>query len=81
MTLYGVFTNHSCMGVATHCLLLELLDVSVSELLVRGSTGTQSGRYVLVELRLCQYSAAHFISTSSPSLQNKLNQHVVESRH
>uniref|UniRef100_A0A3B4Z4G5 U2AF homology motif kinase 1 n=1 Tax=Stegastes partitus TaxID=144197 RepID=A0A3B4Z4G5_9TELE len=33
VTLYGVFTNHSCMGVATRCLLLELLDVSVSELL------------------------------------------------
>ncbi|KAI3368110.1 hypothetical protein L3Q82_007845 [Scortum barcoo] len=44
MTLYGVFTNHSCMGVATRCLLLELLDVSVSELLVRGSCGTQGGR-------------------------------------
>ncbi|KAJ3600052.1 hypothetical protein NHX12_034004 [Muraenolepis orangiensis] len=38
VTLYGVFTNISCMGVLTHCLLLELLDVSVSELLVRGST-------------------------------------------
>ncbi|CAL8269389.1 unnamed protein product [Arctogadus glacialis] len=38
VTLYGVFTNHSCVGVPTHCLLLELLDVSVSELLVRGST-------------------------------------------
>lgn len=54
VTLYGVFTNHSCVGVPTHCLLLELLDVSVSELLVRGSTqaiisSTQggSGRYVL----------------------------------
>ncbi|XP_070688661.1 serine/threonine-protein kinase Kist isoform X2 [Pempheris klunzingeri] len=44
VTLYGVFTNHSCMGVATRCLLLELLDVSVSELLVRGITGTQGGR-------------------------------------
>ncbi|XP_070764350.1 serine/threonine-protein kinase Kist isoform X2 [Enoplosus armatus] len=44
VTLYGVFTNHSCMGVATRCLLLELLDVSVSELLVRGSSGTQGGR-------------------------------------
>lgn len=44
VTLYGVFTNHSCMGVATRCLLLELLDVSVSELLVRGTSGGQSGR-------------------------------------
>lgn len=43
VTLYGVFTN-SCMGVSTRCLLLELLDVSVSELLVRGSSGTQGGR-------------------------------------
>uniref|UniRef100_A0A3B5L9X8 Uncharacterized protein n=1 Tax=Xiphophorus couchianus TaxID=32473 RepID=A0A3B5L9X8_9TELE len=34
VTLYGVFTNHNCVGVATRCLLLELLDVSVSELLV-----------------------------------------------
>ncbi|KAM4628570.1 LOW QUALITY PROTEIN: serine/threonine-protein kinase Kist [Polymixia lowei] len=33
VTLYGVFTNHSCVGVSTRCLLLELLDVSVSELL------------------------------------------------
>lgn len=44
VTLYGVFTNHSCMGVATRCLLLELLDVSVSDLLVRGSSSTQGGR-------------------------------------
>lgn len=44
VTLYGVFTNSSCMGVTTRCLLLELLDVSVSELLVRGSSGTQGGR-------------------------------------
>uniref|UniRef100_A0A8C2XMR4 Serine/threonine-protein kinase Kist n=1 Tax=Cyclopterus lumpus TaxID=8103 RepID=A0A8C2XMR4_CYCLU len=43
VTLYGVFTNHSCMGVATRCLLLELLDVSVSDLLVRSSIGTQGG--------------------------------------
>ncbi|CDQ74215.1 unnamed protein product [Oncorhynchus mykiss] len=28
VTLYGVFTNHSHVGVATRCLLLELLDVS-----------------------------------------------------
>ncbi|KAF3835647.1 hypothetical protein F7725_028205 [Dissostichus mawsoni] len=41
VTLYGVFTNHSCMGVATRCLLLELLDVSVSDLL---TSGTQGGR-------------------------------------
>uniref|UniRef100_A0A3P9JPD3 Serine/threonine-protein kinase Kist n=1 Tax=Oryzias latipes TaxID=8090 RepID=A0A3P9JPD3_ORYLA len=38
VTLYGVFTNHSCLGISTHCLLLELLDVSVSELLVRRSS-------------------------------------------
>ncbi|KAF7203813.1 U2AF homology motif (UHM) kinase 1 [Nothobranchius furzeri] len=44
VTLYGVFTNHSCMGVATRCLLLELLDVSVSELLVRCGSGVQEGR-------------------------------------
>ncbi|XP_030582726.1 serine/threonine-protein kinase Kist [Archocentrus centrarchus] len=44
VTLYGVFTNHSCMGITTRCLLLELLDVSVSELLVRRSSGTQGGR-------------------------------------
>lgn len=37
VTLYGMFTNHNPFGVATHCLLLELLDVSVSELLVRAS--------------------------------------------
>ncbi|KAM8875113.1 serine/threonine-protein kinase Kist [Spinachia spinachia] len=44
VTLYGVFTNHSCVGVATRCLLLELLDVSVSDLLVRNSGGTQGAR-------------------------------------
>ncbi|XP_059426903.1 serine/threonine-protein kinase Kist-like isoform X2 [Carassius carassius] len=33
VTLFGMFTNHNPFGVATHCLLLELLDVSVSELL------------------------------------------------
>ena len=60
MTLYGVFTNHSCVGVPTHCLLLELLDVSVSELLVRGSTqaiisSTEggSGRYACIVCELC----------------------------
>ncbi|KAM9762076.1 serine/threonine-protein kinase Kist [Menidia menidia] len=44
VTLYGVFTSHSLSGVATRCLLLELLDVSVSELLVRrhGGGGTQA---------------------------------------
>ncbi|CAL8255854.1 unnamed protein product [Merluccius merluccius] len=42
VTLYGVFTNHSCAGVPTHCLLLELLDVSVSELLVRSSAQGQA---------------------------------------
>uniref|UniRef100_A0A8C1NSU2 Serine/threonine-protein kinase Kist n=1 Tax=Cyprinus carpio TaxID=7962 RepID=A0A8C1NSU2_CYPCA len=26
VTLYGMFTNHNPFGVATHCLLLELLD-------------------------------------------------------
>ncbi|XP_032382336.1 serine/threonine-protein kinase Kist isoform X2 [Etheostoma spectabile] len=53
VTLYGVFTNHSCMGVANHCLLLELLDVSVSDLLVRGSNGSQVGRegYVHADLK------------------------------
>lgn len=47
VTLYGVFTNPSCMGMATRCLLLELLDVSVSELLVRASAqagNSQDGR-------------------------------------
>ncbi|KAJ7986457.1 hypothetical protein DPEC_G00340090 [Dallia pectoralis] len=43
VTLYGVFTNHSPAGVATRCLLLELLDVSVSELLVRVNTQGQAG--------------------------------------
>ncbi|KAG5850643.1 serine/threonine-protein kinase Kist [Anguilla rostrata] len=38
VTLYGVFTNHNCQGVSTRCLLLELLDISVSELLVRASS-------------------------------------------
>ncbi|KAI7807395.1 serine/threonine-protein kinase Kist [Triplophysa rosa] len=37
VTLYGVFTNHNPFGVATRCLLLELLDVNVSDLLVRAS--------------------------------------------
>ncbi|XP_067230057.1 serine/threonine-protein kinase Kist isoform X1 [Chanodichthys erythropterus] len=37
VTLYGMFTNHNPFGVDAHCLLLELLDVSVSELLVRAS--------------------------------------------
>lgn len=45
VTLYGVFTNHSCMGVATRCLLLELLDVSLSELLVRGGGAPDSAKY------------------------------------
>lgn len=44
VTLYGVFTNHSCLGVSTRCLLLELLDVSVSELLVQRSSAAQPGR-------------------------------------
>uniref|UniRef100_A0A8C6WW01 U2AF homology motif (UHM) kinase 1 n=1 Tax=Neogobius melanostomus TaxID=47308 RepID=A0A8C6WW01_9GOBI len=38
VTLYGVFTNHSGVGVATRCLLLELLDISVSELLLRAGS-------------------------------------------
>ncbi|XP_033821312.1 serine/threonine-protein kinase Kist isoform X2 [Periophthalmus magnuspinnatus] len=38
VTLYGVFTHHSGLGVSTRCLLLELLDVSVSELLLRAGT-------------------------------------------
>ncbi|MEQ2208976.1 hypothetical protein XENOCAPTIV_021239 [Xenoophorus captivus] len=44
VTLYGVFTNHNCVGVATRCLLLELLDVSVSDLLVTRSSGVKGGR-------------------------------------
>ena len=47
VTLYGVFTNNGCMGVSTRCLLLELLDVSVSDLLVRGCSGNQGGRWVV----------------------------------
>lgn len=47
VTLYGVFTHHSCPGVSTRCLLLELLDVSVSELLQRAGSShhhrTQQG--------------------------------------
>ncbi|XP_034036229.1 serine/threonine-protein kinase Kist [Thalassophryne amazonica] len=57
VTLYGVFTNHSCMGVTTRCLLLELLDVSVSELLVRGSTATQGGRQQGHSMWLVQHCA------------------------
>uniref|UniRef100_A0A4W5NKY3 U2AF homology motif (UHM) kinase 1 n=1 Tax=Hucho hucho TaxID=62062 RepID=A0A4W5NKY3_9TELE len=49
VTLYGVFTNHSQVGVATHCLLLELLDVSVSELLVRASTQSRGHSMWLVQ--------------------------------
>ncbi|XP_040039994.2 serine/threonine-protein kinase Kist [Gasterosteus aculeatus] len=44
VTLYGVFTNHSRVGAATRCLLLELLDVSVSDLLVRSTGGTRPER-------------------------------------
>lgn len=58
VTLYGVFTNHSCMGVATRCLLLELLDVSVSDLLVRGSSGTQGSRQV--QLYTVTLSVSHW---------------------
>uniref|UniRef100_A0AAV2L278 Serine/threonine-protein kinase Kist n=1 Tax=Knipowitschia caucasica TaxID=637954 RepID=A0AAV2L278_KNICA len=43
VTLYGVFTQHSALGPATRCLLLELLDVSVSSLLLR-TTATNSLR-------------------------------------
>lgn len=43
VTLYGVF-KHSCKGAATCCLLLELLDISVSELLVRSTIDTQDCR-------------------------------------
>lgn len=47
VTLYGVFTHHSAVGVSTRCLLLELLDVSVSELLLRAGNShhhrSQSG--------------------------------------
>ncbi|XP_053739690.1 serine/threonine-protein kinase Kist isoform X1 [Synchiropus splendidus] len=43
VTLYGVFTNCNYMDVATRCLLLELLDISVSELLVRAVGSSQSG--------------------------------------
>uniref|UniRef100_A0A8C7GQE3 U2AF homology motif (UHM) kinase 1 n=1 Tax=Oncorhynchus kisutch TaxID=8019 RepID=A0A8C7GQE3_ONCKI len=49
VTLYGVFTNRSQLGVATHCLLLELLDVSVSELLVRASTQSRGHSMWLVQ--------------------------------
>uniref|UniRef100_A0A673Y660 U2AF homology motif (UHM) kinase 1 n=1 Tax=Salmo trutta TaxID=8032 RepID=A0A673Y660_SALTR len=49
VTLYGVFTNRSQVGVATHCLLLELLDVSVSELLVRASTQSRGHSMWLVQ--------------------------------
>jgi U2AF family protein (UHM) kinase 1 len=34
VTLYGVFTIHFSPNVPSRCLLLELLDVSVSELLL-----------------------------------------------
>lgn len=37
MTLYGVFTIHLPPNVPSRCLLLELLDVSVSELLLYSS--------------------------------------------
>ncbi|XP_071375149.1 serine/threonine-protein kinase Kist [Centroberyx affinis] len=53
VTLYGVFTNHSCMGVSTRCLLLELLDVSVSELLVRGSAQAGSSGHSMWLVQHC----------------------------
>ncbi|KAM6305860.1 serine/threonine-protein kinase Kist isoform 1-T1 [Aegotheles albertisi] len=37
MTLYGVFTNHYSANGPSRCLLLELLDISVSELLLHSS--------------------------------------------
>lgn len=37
VTLYGVFTIHFSPNVPSRCLLLELLDVSVSELLLYSS--------------------------------------------
>lgn len=37
VTLYGVFTNHYSANGPSRCLLLELLDVSVSELLLHSS--------------------------------------------
>lgn len=37
VTLYGVFTIHFSPNVPSRCLLLELLDVSVSELLMYSS--------------------------------------------
>ncbi|XP_028666829.1 serine/threonine-protein kinase Kist [Erpetoichthys calabaricus] len=38
VTLYGTFTNYSGPHLSTNCLLLELLDVSVSELLLRSKS-------------------------------------------
>ncbi|XP_058634727.1 serine/threonine-protein kinase Kist isoform X3 [Onychostoma macrolepis] len=52
VTLYGMFTNHNPFGVATHCLLLELLDVSVSELLVRDVKYIQTDGYRAPEAEL-----------------------------
>lgn len=37
MTLYGVFTSCSSAKGLSYCLLLELLDISVSELLMHAS--------------------------------------------
>ncbi|KFP01657.1 Serine/threonine-protein kinase Kist, partial [Calypte anna] len=37
VTLYGVFTNHYSANGPSRCLLLELLDISVSELLLHSS--------------------------------------------
>ncbi|XP_006634996.1 serine/threonine-protein kinase Kist isoform X1 [Lepisosteus oculatus] len=42
VSLYGVFTNNYTPNTSTHCLLLELLDVSVSELLMRSSNHRHS---------------------------------------
>ncbi|KAG2461458.1 UHMK1 kinase, partial [Polypterus senegalus] len=38
VTLYGTFTNYYGPHLSTNCLLLELLDVSVSELLLRSKS-------------------------------------------
>lgn len=46
VTLYGVFPYCRHREGVTQCLLLELLDVSVSELLVSGSAGCHGTRSV-----------------------------------
>ncbi len=73
VTLYGMFTNHNPLGVATHCLLLELLDVSVSDLLVRVSNQGHSmwliqhcARDVWRPLASCTEKVTYML-TSSPA--------------